>query len=166
MVEQGYGVFRSAQQRTAFYWPDQTKDEYRQRMEQRVADDRRLFVAGIVDGKLGGYLESYAVDGVLYAHELFVATEVMRTGIGTGLYVETIEIGARSGAIRDVCIGLHTPERAGITTFKEGLASPVVQVPSRCVMPAPIRAYIKARRPAVHYRLTGEKPPEVSKGRP
>jgi hypothetical protein len=162
-AEQGYEVFMSAQRRVDFYWPRLTEAEYRKRMERRAQDGRRLIVAGFVDGMLGGYLESYAVDEILYARELFVATEVMRTGIGTGLYVETIETGARAGTIRDVCIGLHTPERKGITAFKEGLACPIVHVPSRWAIPAPIGAYIRARRPAVHYRLTGARPGTTAK---
>jgi hypothetical protein len=163
LVDQGYEVFMSAQRRVNYYWPHLAEVEYHKRMEQRVQDARRLIVAGLVDGKLGGYLESYAVDDILYARELFVATDVMRTGIGTGLYVETIETGIRAGTIRAVCLGLHTPERKGITTFKEGLACPIVDVPARSAIPAPIGAYIKARRPAVHYRLTGVRPAATAK---
>jgi hypothetical protein len=163
LVEQGYEVFMSARRRVDYYFPHLTEAEYRKRMERRAKDERRLILAGLVDGKLGGYLESYAVDDTLYAHELVVATEVVRTGIGTGLYVETIETGVRAESIRDVCLGLHTPEREGITTFKEGLGFPIVNVPARSAIPAPIGAYIKARRPAVHYRLTGVRPGAIAK---
>jgi hypothetical protein len=163
-IDQGYAVFMSAQRRVGYYWPHLAEDTYRKRMEKRAMDERRLIVAGLVDGRLGGYLESWAVDGILYACELFVATDLMRTGIGTGLYVETIETGARAGTIRYVCIGLHTPERKGITTFKEGLGCPVVQVPARSHIPAAIGAYIRARRPAVHYRLTGTGPAATANG--
>lgn len=152
--EQGYRVFRSAQDRVR-YWPEMTNLQYRQRANLRVQDARRLFVAGLVDGKLGGYMESFAVDGVLYTHELIVATDAMHTGIGTGLYVETIEIAMRAGTVRDVCLGLDTPERPGLTEFKESLGFPVVHVPARSAIPAPISAYIRARRPAAYYRLTG-----------
>jgi hypothetical protein len=157
LVEQGYDVFMSAMRRVA-YWKPLTATQYRTRMEQRSRDERRLIVAGLVDGKLGGYLESYAVDGVLYTHELLVATEALPTGIGTGLYVETITIGARAGTVRDVCVGLHTPEHPDLCAFKAGLGFRVVHVPALRSIPAPIGAYIKARRPAVHYRLTGVKP--------
>lgn len=157
-VDEGYEVFMSAQRRVDYYWPHLSEAEYHERIERRVRDERRLFIAGLVDGKLGGYLESYAVDDILYARELFVATEMMRTGIGTGLYVETIETGVRAGTIRSVCTGLHTPERQGITRFKEGLGCPIVNVPAYSAIPAPIGAYIRARHPAVHYRLTGIRP--------
>jgi len=157
LVDQGYAVFMSSQRRTDFYSRHATEAEFRLRMEQQVGDVRRLFVVGVVDGTLGGYLQSFAVDGVLYAHELYVASEYMRTGIGTGLYVETIAIAARSGAIEEVCFGLHTPDAAGISAFKASMGMRLVDLPSRCVIPAPLDALIKARRPAAHYRLTGRR---------
>ena len=142
-----------------------TQAEYLRHIEARVSDQRRVFVAGLIDGRLAGYMEAYAVDGVLYTHELFVATESVRTGIGTGLYVETIEIGARAGTIREVCNGIHAPERPGIKAFKDSLGSTVVQVPARVAMPAPIGAYVKAKRPLTYYRLTGVKPGTRAKAR-
>lgn len=164
LLEQGYGVFRSAQLRVPFGRP-MTQEDYQRRIERRASDQRRVFVAGLVDGRLAGYMESYAVDGVLYIHELFVATEFVRTGIGTGLYVETIEIGARAGTIREVSCGIHTPERPGITAFKDSLGSTIVHVPARVAIPAPIGAYIKARRPLTYYRLTGVKPVSTASAR-
>lgn len=157
LYEQGYGVFKSAQLRVPFGRPMSIED-YTRQIARRVSDDRRLFIAGLVDGRLAGYMESYAVDGVLYLHEIFVATEFKSTGVGTGLYVESIQIGARSGTIREICSGIHTPERPGITAYKESLGLKVVQVPARVVWPAPIGAYIKARRPLTHYHLAGVDP--------
>jgi hypothetical protein len=157
LVDQGYAVFTSAQRRTDFYSRPATEAEFRRRMQQQVPDVRRLFVVGIVNGKLGGYFQSFAVEGVLYAHELYVASECMRTGIGTGLYVETIAIAARSGAIDEACFGLHTPDAAGISVFKASIGIGLVDIPSRCVIPAPLDALIKRRRPAAHYRLTGRR---------
>jgi hypothetical protein len=157
LVEEGYRVFMSAMGRVA-YWQPLTRVEYRRRAERRAADERRLIIAGLADGRLGGYLESYAVDGVLYTHELIVATEALRTGISTGLYVETFEIGARAGTVHTVCVGLHTPEHPDLCTFKAGLGFRVVHVPARAAIPAPIAAFIKHRRPAAYYRLTGAVP--------
>ena len=158
MIDQGYAVFMSQQRRTDFYSRPATEAAFRLRMADQVRDVRRVFVVGLVDGRIGGYLQSLAVDGVLYAHELTVATEAMRTGIGTGLYVETISIAARSGAIEDVCFGLHTPDAPGISAFKASIGMKVVHLPARCFIPAPLDAFIKRRRPAAHYRLTGRRP--------
>ena len=155
LVDQGYAVFMSSQRRTDFYARAATEAEFKLRMQEQVSDVRRLFVVGIVNGTLGGWVQSFAVDGVLYAHEVYIASEALRTGIGTGLYVETIEIAVRSGAIEEVCFGLHTPDAAGISAFKESMGLRLVNMPARCVIPAPLDAFIKKRRPAAHYRLTG-----------
>ncbi|MGH7287697.1 MAG: hypothetical protein ACREI8_06720 [Myxococcota bacterium] len=155
LLEQGHGVFMSSVRRLG-HWRPLTERAYRNRVTRRAGHGRRLFIAGLIDGRLRGYLDSYAVDGVLHLDEMFVATDALRTGIGTGLYVAAIETGARELAIRDVCNGLHRPEDANLCRFKEGLGFRVVHVPARAVIRPPIRAYLRARRPATYYRLTGD----------
>lgn len=157
VIEQGYSVFMSAMRRVA-YWRPRSEAYYQETMGRKALDERRLIVVGLIDGRLGGYMESYAVDGVLYADELIVSTEAMRTGIGTGLYVETIKIGARSPSVKDVCVGLETPERPGLSAMKKGLGFRVAHVPARVVIPGPIAASIRVLRPAAYYRLTGVRP--------
>ena len=161
--QQGYRVYDSAQDRL-HYWAEMAEDAYRQVMRARVADGRRLFVVGFVGGVLGGYLEAYIVDGVLFARELIVASDALKTGISTGLYVDTIELALRTGAARDVCLGLETPERPGLTRFKESLGFPVIHLPASSSIPRPIGAIIRARRPEAYYRLTGLKPDQVDAG--
>ena len=117
---------------------------------------------GFVDGVLGGYQEAYVVERVLYLRELIVATDALKTGISTGLYVDTIELGLRSGAARDVCLGLDTPERPGLTRFKTSLGFPVVHLPARSSIPRPMAALIRARRPWAYYRLVGVSPATAS----
>jgi hypothetical protein len=163
LVEQGHRVFMSAVRRSG-YWRPLTEIDYRRRVERRGRHGRRLIIAGLIHGRLEGYLDSYAVNGVLYLDEIFVATDALRTGIGTGLYVETIETGLRSDPIDDVCSGLHTPEDADLCRFKEGIGFQVVHVPARTVLPAPVLAYIKARRPATHYHLAGVRPVSRANG--
>ena len=157
LLEQGWGVFSSAQLRAPYGHP-LTRASYQQRVAQRASDARRVFVAGLIGTTLAGYMEAYAVDGVLFTHELFVATEFVRTGIATGLYVETMQIGVRAGTIREICNGIDLPERLGIRAFKNSLGSTLVHVPARVSILAPIGAYVKARRPLSYYRLTGEAP--------
>ena len=156
LLEQGWGVFSSAQLRVPFGRP-LTREGYQRKVERRASDPRRVFVAGLIDGKLAGYAEAYAVEGVLYTHELFVATEFVQTGIATGLYVETMQVGRRAGTIREICNGIDLPERPGIRAFKNSLGSVLVQVPARVSIPAPLGAYVEARRPLAYYRLTGAK---------
>jgi hypothetical protein len=155
LLEQGHEVFMSAVGRLG-HWRPVTAQAYRERVARRAAHGQRLLVAGLVGGILRGYIDSYAVDGILYPDEIFVASDATRTGIGTGLYVETFLTAARHGSIREVCNGLHRPDDPGLCRFKEGLGFRVVHLPALAVIPAPIRAYLKARRPATYYRLTGD----------
>ena len=157
LLEEGWDVFSSAQLRVPFGRP-LTRESYLRKVERRASDPRRVFIAGLIGGKLAGYVEAYAVEGVLYTHELFVATEFVQTGIATGLYVETMQVGVRAGTIREICNGIDLPERPGIRAFKNSLGSVLVHVPARISIPAPLGAFVKARRPLAHYRLTGTRP--------
>jgi hypothetical protein len=156
-IREGWPVHVSAKKRVD---PGGTMDEseYRTMMAKRAPDPRRLIVAGFADGKLAGYLESYAVDGILYGRDLLVATEYMRTGIGTGLYLETIQFGIKTSAVNQICLGPVLLNRPGITSFKRGLGFSTVAVPAHIAIPAPIGAFLRWRRPDVHYRLTGQSP--------
>lgn len=155
LLQRGYEVFTSAVRRLR-HRRHLSELGYRQRVRRRVRHGKRFLIAGFVDGALRGYLDSYAVNGVLYLDEIFVATDALRTGIGTGLYVETLVAAARNGAIRDVCNGLHRPEDPNLCRFKQSLGFRRVPLPARAVIPPPIRAYLRARRPATYYRLTGD----------
>ena len=157
LLEQGHEVFMSSVERLG-YWKPLSKAEYRRRAERRFSHGRRQLVAGLIDGRLAGYLDAFAVDGILYPEEIHVATDALRTGIGTGLYVETITTALRSGKVRVVCNGLHTPENPSLCRFKESLRFQVVHVPTRSVIMPPALALIRARRPATYYRLTGDLP--------
>jgi hypothetical protein len=157
-LRDGWSVYDSANRRVPL-GPTMSEPEFRREMGQRVGDPRRVFVAGLIDGKLAGYLESYAVDGIFYGHELYVTTEALPTGIGTGLYLETMQIGVRAGTVHALCLGPVLRERPGVTKFKLGLGVPEALVPARVQIPRPIRAVIKTYRPAVYYRLTGDADP-------
>jgi len=142
LLEQGYEPFRSAQRRLG-YARELSEAQYRARVLRRT-DWRRLIFAGLIGGFLGGYLDSYAIQGVLYLEELFVASEALRSGIGTGLYVAAIRAAARSGSIHTICNGIHRPERPTLTHFKEGLGFRVVALPALARIRAPLRTYLKA----------------------
>lgn len=157
LMEQGYGVFTSAKRRLGYRRPI-AETAYLRAAQRRAADRRMLMIAGLVDGRLGGYMESYAVDGVLYIDRSYVATEVVHTGISTGLHMETFGTCTQAGTIHTVVSGLHRLENAGLCSFKKSLGFRVVQVPARVVIPAPIRVAIKSVRPATHYRLMGVSP--------
>lgn len=157
LAQQGYDVFASAMKRVG-YWKPLSPARYRERRLRRAADPRWMILAGLVDGRLSGYFEAYAVDGVMYTQDLHVATDAMLTGIATGLWFEMLMAAARSGQVREVCLGLHAPEVPTLGSVKAGLGSHVVRVPARTYIHPPIGAFLAARQPATYYRLTGSGP--------
>ena len=60
LLEQGYDVFSSAVRRLGYRRP-LSGPQYRRSVERRARHGRRMFIAGLVDGRLRGYLDSYAV---------------------------------------------------------------------------------------------------------
>jgi hypothetical protein len=155
LLEQGHGVFMSAARRLG-YWKPLSERAYRERVLRRAAYGPRLLVAGLIGGRLRGYIDSYVVGDVLYNDEIFVSTSALRTGIGTGLYVETLETAARAASIRDVCNSLHRPHDVDLCRFKQGLGFRVVPVPAHAQIRPAMRAFLCARRPELYYRLTGD----------
>ncbi len=160
LLEQGHRVFLSATDGRAYCKP-LTEAEYVQGVRRSFAHGRTRIVAGLIDGELAGYMVSFAVDGILYLEQVFVCAEARRTGIGTGLYVATIEGALDSGKIDAVCNSFHTPELPNICRFKESLGFAVARVAARLSAPAPVLAIVRRRQPEVYYRLTGELPPAL-----
>jgi hypothetical protein len=109
----------------------------------------------MVGDRLAGYLHGTAVDGVAYVDDVVVGTAFLPLQLGLGLNVEFLLACRRSPGIRLVVHGLHAREDRGLEEFKEGLGFEVIRVPSRLELPAPLRGYLRWRRPHVHYRLTG-----------
>ena len=154
-LRNGWDVYASTKERV-HTGAAVTRSEYVAEIERRAVDPRRLLVAGLIDGRLAGYLESYAVDGILYGRDLYVATEAMKTGIATGLYLDTFEIGVRSGLAQRLCLGPELRERPGLAFFKKTMGVGVVRLPIRVDIPAPIRTVMRRLRPAAFYRITGQ----------
>lgn len=116
---------------------------------------RRITLAGIVDGKFGGYLGGYAVGSTAYIDVINLATEYLPTQIGTALVFDFVQTCRRSGKIREVVYGQHSPEDPKTVAFKKRMGFSVVHIPS-IVHINPIVAEILRRcKPHIYYRLTG-----------
>ncbi len=150
----GWDAYSEAQDRIGM--AKSSREHYLREIPKHVADGRRLFVAGFMEGQLVGYMESYLVDGVFYGRDLFVRNEAMNTGIATGLYHRTFEIGAASGAADRMCLGPELRERDGLAFFKKSMGVGVVRLPTRVEIPGAIRAFMRRARPAAYYRITGD----------
>lgn len=128
---------------------------------QYLATVERLFMAGdlviaaLVGDRLGGYVHGNAVDGVGYLEDVVVGSEFLPHQLGLGLNAEFILACRRTAGVHTLVHGLHAREDPGLDEFKAGLGIRVARIPARIGLPWPVRAYLRARRPHVYYRLTG-----------
>jgi hypothetical protein len=119
-------------------------------------------LAGIVDGGLGGYVTRTAVHGTAYIDNVWIATEALRSAIGTGLVFEFVQACRRGGGIREVAFGLDSAEDRSLVAFKEHLGFPVRLVPARVRINPLLAPIVRRRHPYEYYRLTGAAPSTIT----
>jgi hypothetical protein len=154
LQEQGYEVFCSSLQRTK-HKKLPSKEAYLASLEDFTTDKYRLVLAGIIEGKLGGYIDGYAVNGTAYMVSGYYATEALPTSMVTGLNYEFVQICRRSGDIHEVVDGLHLREHPALDLPKQKMGFPVKYVPSKVWISPIIKSFIRWRYPHKYYRLTG-----------
>ena len=150
---EGFEVLRSSWTRTG-YSSLPTKSTY-QAAVAKTFTTKSIILAGIINGKLGGYLEGYAVGSTAYMQNLIVATEYLSTQIGTLLRFEFVQVCRRSGEIREVVSGQHSREVPNLVAYKENTGFPVVKIPSVVHINPIIGPMLRRTKPHVYYRLTG-----------
>jgi hypothetical protein len=157
----GYEVFRSAQARTRNpYRTARSKGAFLAELEWYISRPSAVVLAGLVDDRIGGWVAGYAVDGTAYIEIVDLATEVLSTQMGTGLYFAFVEACRRSPGIREIANSPHIPEDAALTFFKRGIGFPVVHVPSKAWLLPVANTLVRWRKPLLHYRLTGRMSPK------
>lgn len=154
LQEQGYEVIISSNQRTA-YAKLPSKDDYLASLSADSNVAYQLVLAGLIDGKLGGYISGYAVSGTAYIQDVKIATEAFSSYIGIGLAFEFVQACRRSGSISEVAYGLHSREDSALCAFKEGMGFPAKHIPTKIEMNQIIGQFIRSRYPHKYYRLTG-----------
>jgi hypothetical protein len=161
--EQGYDVYLSSLRRTGSQaLQSRTGSHAMPSMEAYLAGlghfgdpAQGIVLAGIIDGRLGGYLTGNAVDGTAYVHDVVVSTDALRTDISTGLTYEFIYACRRSPRVTELVHGLHVPEDEGLCRYKEWLALALERVPARVRLAPGAASVIHKRSPGSYYRLTG-----------
>jgi hypothetical protein len=154
LERQGYEVVLSAAERIG-YFKAPSRARYLASLAKYVDPAHRLVLAGLLDGKLGGYLSGYAVDGTAYVERVHVATEALKSDVSLGLTYDFVQACRRSSEIREVVDSQHMPENPALGVFKESVGFPVVHVPTKVVMNPFAARVLRRRRPYAYYRLTG-----------
>lgn len=154
LLDQGYNILYSAHARNS-YGKVPKRSDYQKNIERYYASGRGLVLGGLVDGKLAGYLTSYAIGTTAYVDELFLDSRYLNTNISLGLFFDWMQICRRTVAIREVVHGLHAREAVGLCRHKIDLGLQVVHIPARIWFAPFADAVVKKLRPHVYYRLTG-----------
>jgi hypothetical protein len=137
-------------------WSPLPTDEYVAGLDEYMGNPCRLILAGLAEGRLRGYLDGFAVDGVAYVDHLYVHSGALQTEVGTGLVYEFVQACRRSGRVREVVYGLDVPSDQSLKQYKEKMGFPVARIPTRHWLLAPAGAFIRWWRPEVYYRLSGD----------
>ncbi len=155
LLEQGYRVMASAQQRCRHIGLMSPR-QYHAYINNHFNPRRGLILAGLIDGRLGGYVIAFAVKSTVYIHDVCIATDALPSNIGTGLVFALIQACRRSGKIEQAVYGLHTPEDQNLCHYKKEMGFHVAHIPARVWFMPPTDRYIRSVRPHAYYRLTGE----------
>ncbi len=154
MEEQGFAVACSSIRRTG-YLKVPSPAEYRQSLSADFLRPEVVLLGGLVDGRLGGYIVAYAIEGTAYIERVLIASEFLDYNITTGVVYQFAQMCRRHGGIREMVYGLHSREDDKLCQFKEHMRFSVVPVPSRIYLNPLMSHYVKWRQPHVHYRMTG-----------
>lgn len=154
LLDQGYDVLCSAHARNR-YGRVPRRIDYQKNVEKYYDSGAGLVVGGLVDGKLGGYLTSYAVGKTAYVDELLLDSQYLRTNISLGLFFDWMQICRRSEPISEVVHGLHAREAPGLCRYKGEQGLSVVHIPVRIWFAPLAERIVKHLRPHAYYRLTG-----------
>lgn len=154
--EQGLEVKRSAVRRTGYGRAD-SRELYLADLDHFFMPGSHLVLAGIVDGRLGGYLTGTRVRRSAYIDNVSIATEALRSAIGVGMVFEFVQA-CRRGGVREVVFGLDSVEDPSLVAYKESFGFPVMRVPAKVRINRFVAAVVRRRRPHKYYRLTGIAP--------
>jgi hypothetical protein len=155
LLEQGYETVIDALSRTQHKKPP-SRERYAADVRKYFQADHWCVLAGLVDGKLGGYLDGYVVDGVAYGFNAYYATWALPTNISTGLVFEFAQICRRLGNVQTLVGGLDSREAPQLGRFKDDMGFAADPIPIKWDMNLLARIVIRRHRPHAYYRLTGE----------
>ena len=152
----GYEVFCSSQQRTMNPWRSvSSREAFLDEMRWFTDRPSAIVLAGLVDGRIGGWIAGFAVAETAYIEVVDLATEALSSHISIGLHFEFIEACRRSTVIREIVHSPHIPEDPALCVFKAAIGFPVARVPSRFAMAPGAESLVRWRKPFFYYRLTG-----------
>jgi Acetyltransferase (GNAT) domain len=153
---QGHDVVVSSLERTGAGKPPSKEDFVRSLAREGIGGPL-TFLAGLLDGRLAGYISGWAVGSTAYFQRLHIRTEALATQVGTALVFAFVEACRRGGEVHEIVNGLHSPEDESLSAYKEGIGFPVRRYPARYWFIPGAIPLLRRVRPYSAYRLTGRR---------
>ncbi len=132
-----------------------TRKEYLALIERFFAWDMAV-LAGMVEGKLGGFVVAAAVGGTAYIEEIQVHSDALKTGMAGGLLYEMAQLCRRSPGIVEVVHSAHNSEKESLAYFKEDLGFRITPIPCRVWFAPFCEEAVRRLRPHTYYRMFGK----------
>jgi hypothetical protein len=154
LLEQGYATVIDSLSRTRHKKPP-SRERYAADVKKYFQGSHWCVLAGLIDGRLGGYLDGYVVDGIAYGGSAYYATWALPSNIATGLVFEFAQVCRRSGGAQVLVNGLHAREAPRLNQFKDDMGFVVEHVPIKWRLNPVARTLIRWCRSHAYYRLTG-----------
>jgi hypothetical protein len=163
LKQQGYEIFASAMKRFKnkhFL----SREQYLEKINDYIDSGHYFVMGGILGDELIGYLSAIVIEGTAYMDERLVKTEALKTDIGSTLTFEFVQVCKRSGKIKEIVSGQHSPEKQSLTDFKLSMGFNIQFIPVRVEINPVIDQFIRWRYPNKYYRLKG--PTSLETGNP
>lgn len=114
-----------------------------------------VFLAMLMGVTLVGFSVGYAIEGVAYYHQHFIADAARSLNLDRFSFHATALMAQRTAGIHTLANGLHVPESEGLTDFKASQGLVVTGYPSRALIQPLVGQLLRRYRPSQYYRLTG-----------
>jgi hypothetical protein len=155
LEEEGYEVYVSAATRFESKHLI-TKRDYLSQLGNYSSFHKRKIIAATVNGRLGGYIVTYAIEGTAYLEKVLLSTEALSAYIGIGLVFDFIESCRIGEKIDDIVYGYHTPSDPSLSAYKEALGFKIAHIPARVYINPIVQPLLKWRNPSAYYFITGK----------
>lgn len=144
LLEQGWQVASAAAAESGMVIA-RHEGEYR---KQTIAmfDAPPIVIAGLSEGRLAGYVTTYATGAEAVFEKIYIAPEFRKEGVGRGLYWNVLAGWAQTPGVQNVWTGGTLPQR-GVDRFKVSMGAVLEEVPVHAGMRAPLAMALRRLRP-------------------
>lgn len=157
LIEQGLGIVHEAAARNPRN-RGVAERHYPAWIEAGFAQPGPVFLAMLLGGTLLGFSVGFALEGVAYYDQHFIADAARSLNLDRLSFHAKALMAQRTPGIHTMANGLDVPESPGLTDFKASQGLVVVNYPTRATIHPLMGALLRGHRPWQYYRLTGRRP--------